>query len=413
MFILFHLLYNSIINVREKPQTMSSLSKQTTPRIFSIADRRCPSQPTGGPGGVNLRLYLANEKYHLIESIYHVFEGKVLNHEKCWEFALLNEEKDRYEELSNYYRLLDNQFEFIASDIFIFHDAVSAFIFLQNFKTDKTVLVYHQQGSLYREWEYFTGLQNAERKEEQDSLLISVLQQVAYVAFPSFGAKDSLIASEPSMEPYVTCSGLAILYNGFDNPGYLEAVTPSVQKAIAHIHDFTGITFITVATLNAAKGVEQIPQFLAALRRKGINFQWIIIGDGITANLLQEQIDIYEINDTIIWFREHLPHNDILSLLQYTDFYLLTHRFSIFDFATIEAMSYENVPILTPVGGNFEFIQDDNGVLLYHLDSCEELTYFIKDKSLSDLKKKNALIANTRFSEKAFLEGYLELIQEF
>ena len=48
-------------------------------------------------------------------------------------------------------------------------------------------------------------------------------------------------------------------YNGFDNPGYLEAVTPSVQKAIAHIHDFTGITFITVATLNAAKGVEQIP----------------------------------------------------------------------------------------------------------------------------------------------------------
>lgn len=76
-------------------------------------------------------------------------------------------------------------------------------------------------------------------------------------------------------------------------------------------------------------------------------------------------------------------------------------------------MSYGNVPILTPVGGNFEFIQDDNGVLLYHLDSCEELTDFIKDKSLSDLKKKNALIANTRFSEKAFLEGYLELIQEF
>ena len=137
MFILFHLLYNSIINVREKPQTMSSLSKQTTPRIFSFADRRCPSQPTGGPGGVNLRLYLANEKYHLIESIYHVFEGKVLNHEKCWEFALLNEEKDRYEELSNYYRLLDNQFEFIASDIFIFHDAVSVLFFFIILKRTK------------------------------------------------------------------------------------------------------------------------------------------------------------------------------------------------------------------------------------------------------------------------------------
>ncbi|MCD8109529.1 MAG: hypothetical protein LUE14_05450 [Clostridiales bacterium] len=38
-------------------------------------------------------------------------------------------------------------------------------------------------------------------------------------------------------------------------------------------------------------------------------------------------------------YMQAVPHNDVLSILSKTDFYILFHRFSIFDFATIEAMS--------------------------------------------------------------------------
>jgi Glycosyltransferase len=187
-----------------------------------------------------------------------------------------------------------------------------------------------------------------------------------------------------------------------------------MNRIIQLIKDASGEpVFSIVATLNEAKGVERIPSFLSDIKNKYGSFLWIVIGDGIKAPELEENIVKYSLQDNVIWIKERVPHDDILALFQYTDFYILAHRYSIFDFSTIEAMKYGNIPILTPIGGNKEVIIVDNGIYLNDLTSCKDFDEYIANHNIEEVKIKNIAIANNLYSEKAFLKGYSVLVNEF
>lgn len=381
-------------------------------RVFSLSNRQCPTQPSGGPGGVNYRLLNANRNYQYIENMIHIFEDVVVEKDALHDILILGPEENEFEMLKKYLLKLNSYYRFTDDDVYFFHDPLTAFIFITLFKVNKTVLVYHQQGTLYKEFEYITGEQNKEQKIIQDSLLTSAFLSVKYTAFPSRGSIESLIASDMDMANIIDDKKIKILYNGFDNPGSVEPTTQIMKQTIEELKVAIEPIFVTVAFLNEAKGVERIPEFLAQVKMKYGAIRWVIVGDGVKAVELQENISRYDLDENVIWMKDKMPHDDILALFQYTDFYILAHRFSIFDFSTIEAMSYGNIPILTPVGGNKEVIIEDNGIFINDLSNTKDFDEYVANHQLDDMKMLNQRIADQLFSEKAFLKAYADLADE-
>lgn len=382
-------------------------------RTFSIAFRKCPAAPTGGPGGVNYRLYLANKKYHYFEALYNVFHDRVLENDCEHIIKFHKEGMSDTEYLTSYLLKLHEYYRFTDEDIFIIHDVLSANVLYNLHPFKHTILVYHQQGSLYREWEYLTGKQDCNLKVVYDNLLKEVFSTMKYVAFPSYGAIESIIASEPTLEEVIQKADVKVLYNGCDCEQNLVPVSENAKTVINLIQSQEIPSFITAATLNTAKGVERLPEFLAKIKEQYGDFLWIVIGNGVTADAMIENAKKYGVYDNLVWLNKRIPHDDLLALYQYTDFYLLAHRFSIFDFATIEAMHYGNIPILTPVGGNKEMIVDNNGIFINDLSSIKEFQEFMENQDVNVAREKNVILAQERFSEEAFIKGYARLADEF
>jgi hypothetical protein len=178
--------------------------KNIEQRIFSMTDRNCPEQLTGGAGGVNYRLLLANKNYNLIQNMYHIFSDVVVEEDAMMNLVMLsNQSMSDGERLIKYYKKLNEYYWFTDNDIYFFHDVMSAYVFVSIFNVHKTVLIYHQQGSLYAEWVCFQKQHNETYRKELNERFAYVVNAVKYLAFPSKGAMQSVIDSEPALEEVI------------------------------------------------------------------------------------------------------------------------------------------------------------------------------------------------------------------
>ncbi len=401
-------------------------------RIFVISYRKCLG-PVGGGTGVNFKLFLANGQYGLLNQCYHVFSDKVIQPgtaqvayskltpnagaAKRGLKALVSrigpawicKHKAYRRRIRNYFHQLHRQYKFTNEDVYLFQDVESAAEFMALFPFQRVALVYHQQGSLYNEWRSFNAFDLPAYQKYLNRYSARVYHDVPVLAFPSMGAKESLLQSEPYFKEVINQRPVEVLYNGFTKPT-LPADSETICNLRQKLENFDGYKFATVSALNEAKGVERIPAFLAQVG-KTQPFRWVIVGNGVKAAELERNIEKYGISDSVIWIREPMPHDDILKLFSMTDHYILFHRFSIFDYSTIEAMSYGNIPVLTPIGGNREVIIEDNGVFVENFDDSTEFHRFMAQAPLAELKRRNQALQERCFSDEAFLHRYQTLVQ--
>lgn len=403
-------------------------------RVFMFAYQACCGN-VGGGGGVEYRLYLANKKYAMLHDIYFVFKDRVIhNSDDCDELAnisqsstssshlkailkraapnlcagmgkmraVLRDEKEYAARIAQ----LDEQYHFDADDVYIVHDMQFAHPFLKRYPFHKTVMVLHCQGSYYSEWQAFTNRSFKPLHWYDTKMLRDIVPRLRYLAFPAKGAEDTFIESDPELGPIVKNIERKYLYNGVECPEIAEG---TCAEWIEQLRADPGYRFTTVAALNAAKAVERIPQYLGALKREGIDFKWMLVGQGIKADEVQAEIERNHIEDNTIWIRDFIAHDEILQLLSITDFYMLFHRRSVFDLSTLEAMHYGAIPILTPVGGNKDVLTDGNGLFVNDFNDVSPLVALIHSGDLSKLKAKNRFIQRERFNERAFLERYAAL----
>lgn len=403
-------------------------------RTFVFSYRKCMG-PVGGGTGVNYKLFLANSEYHLIENCYHVFSDIVIepgmknvNYEKLKPNARQNSSLRRVlshfglawvckhynyrRRIRAYFEKLDSKYKFSENDVYIFHDIESANEFIRIFPFQNTMLVYHQQGSLYNEWKSFNSYELGLFQRYLNRYSVEAYNSVEVLGFPSFGAKESLLESETDLKKSLREREIAVLYNGFTRANdYLKNYSKDLDSIIAELQNFDGIVFCTVSALNEAKGVERIPQYLAQIKRQH-SLKWVIVGNGIKAEELQSEIAKNGLSENTIWQKAPLPHDEILRIFSLTDFYIMFHRFSIFDYSTIEAMAYGNIPILTPVGGNKEVVFDNNGLFVEEFNNSDGFENFLSSIDIPSIKRRNQEIQETRFSNFAFLKRYSDLISQ-
>lgn len=396
----------------------------------------------GGGGGVNYRLRVAQDKYHLALRMINVFSDVTLDDEhlesfkpqsshraqserkkkiktliKSLPYAMTLKERVSFRRATSWFSAVCKQYSITANDVLIFHDCESAWAYSQHdLAVERCCLVYHKQGSLYEEAVSFSRSKSRSLERFYNRVFYKCVEAVGDLRFPSEGAKNSLISSDQSLAQLVKMhTSEHWLYNGFtlSDIGEGDAKTAEVLSIREELSGFEGVVFITTAQLNYAKGVDRIPAYLMQFKaRSNKKMKWIVVGDGPYADLLKERIHTSGLAQDTIWIKSPIPHSDMLSLFRSSDVYVLLHRLSIFDYATIEAMGCGNALLLTPVGGNKEvLIEGHNGFFANETMSAEIIESFSDDMKLEDLKRNSQEYENENFSEYAFLRRYVDYAQ--
>ena len=382
-------------------------------RVFCFADGNYEEKFCGGGKGVTYRLLAANRKYHIIDDAFFVFNDAVKRADD--DLFLIRKDdslKAGIEGLIGFYEYLRKKLDFSSEDVFVFHD-FSCFYALKNVVPyiDKTAIVYHGQGSLFHEAVAFKFNPSEDYRAKCNILTEFSLSKSQKVCFPSKGAKEAFVlTSDESINRILNNCDCQILYNGCSpvlskEPTEIDELldTIALEKKAKKI-------FVTVATLNEAKGVDRLPAFFADYGKTN-DYLWIVVGDGGKRDELASGIE--EIKENVIWIQKPVSNGAIIKLYALSDYYILAHRLSIFDFSTIEAMHMGVVPVLTAVGGNLEMIVDNNGFFLdENIGSSSNFSKWEKEIDINILKKKNQLIAEEHFSEYSMLKGYSNLVNE-
>lgn len=288
--------------------------------------------------------------------------------------------------------------------VYITHDYTTAFGLALTGR--KFVYVSHLQGPRVEE-----KLNYGEQFTKLDRRIISfceryVFRKAMYVCFPSVGARKYYFSSKyRSLSQHEAKIG-PVLYNTIYSH-------PDPQPVEGMAEDKESLTFISIGALTPAKGIDQLPEFIEEyLNTYSGKVRWIVVGDGLLKSKLRENFKFLtdKFDRLSINLIESCPYPQIQYLIRISDVYIMFHRISIFDLATLEAMKNGKCVILSNIGGNPEFNRSQNIIL--HDGNIKETANNLLTANIDDLKSRNKEVYENHFSNAAFIESYHRVIDD-
>lgn len=342
---------------------------------------------TGGPGGV---LYMLKE----------IVGNSINNDIPCkYEFNTIS--------MNIIGKKLLNKFFFILKALtrkksfYVVHDIDAAYI-LAKLKV-KYSLIYHNQGPITQEALNF-GVKLTKSKIEKNKKKekIAFINAVS-LHFPSIGASNMYFTNE-----YRACE---LSETNIKEPLYNTIPNSSIIKLDNLKQEDDILTLFSLGTLTLAKGQDRVIDFIEDFLKIYISpIRYIIVGNGplkdTLINRLNELVSLYPSFN--YYYKERLSHSEVMYIHSISDVYIMLHRLSIFDFATLEAMSQDTAIVLSPIGGNIDFDKKNN-IIYVSNNSKEEVLKLIK-ADINLLKKENRNVFETYFSIDAFRKEYIDMI---
>ena len=282
------------------------------------------------------------------------------------------------------------------------------------------VLVYHQQGSTLQEIRSLGRRPGAHEAHVADRLERLVLENAQRVYFPSLGAREAYRATSRIDEAGHVAFADTALYNTVsavdhgDEPGdraeLLRTLTHELR--LPPKGDRTDV-FVSVGDFNSDKGLDRVPALLDRYAElTGREVVWVAVGAAA------DRADFVAFRDaqkdrrfTARLFGERMTHDRLLALLDYADYYVMLHRNSIFDLATLEAMRAGKALVLSPVGGNLEVDLDGN-VLFVDEDTIDDACRVIESRDAAAWGERNRRVFEDHFSLEHFAERYRAMLDE-
>ena len=266
-------------------------------------------------------------------------------------------------------------------------------------------LIYHQQGPIVEELTNFGRALTGNEIEFLSKAERTAFTYARRVHFPSYGAEQMYFSSPHRSVDRENVSVGVPLYNTIIRNDINANYPVTIDNTV--INDNNGLTILSVGTLTIAKGQDQSIRYVEKIVKKlSTNIRYIVVGDGP----LSDEIDAYghkiaKENKNFEYIRfKRIDHDDVLRLNAISDIYLMLHRISIFDLATLEAMDKSSALILSNVGGNVDFDKENN-VLYVDEGSDVDPSFFKKDK-LDRCKQLNKQVFEKYFSNVAFRKQY-------
>ena len=342
---------------------------------------------TGGPGGV---LYLQKS----------IIGNHIVGIPCKYQFNMISKGFGRYRDLLKKI-LFYLKFCITKNAYFFTHDVYTGYILYKLGK--RYSLLFHQQGPILQELSNF-GMRVRKKQVEK----LKKIERIAFMNaetlhFPSNGATNMYFDSS-----YASCTRNEVnlsfpLYNVIPQENISINKYPQIEK------DESVITFFSLGTLTLAKGQDQtikfIEYFLSAQKNP---VRYIMVGNGPLKDLLIQELERmkYEYPFFSYIYLESVPHDVVMYLHYISDIYIMLHRISIFDFATLEAMSQGTAIILSKVGGNIDFNKEENILFVEDIQSNFAL---LKKNTLDTYKRLNLQVFRHYFSKTAFVNQYVKL----
>jgi glycosyltransferase involved in cell wall biosynthesis len=368
--------------------------------------------PSGGPGGSNSLIELWNERYKIIPNLkcfYRepFFRNKILS--KIFKYLniisriiLKIELIEKLEERKYIRRSLASSSK---SVLFLVHDVWTCRQLFQRGK--EYILIYHQQGSTVEEAKSLgRKLSNSEEKEMVKTERIAFLN-AKKVVFTAEGALKSYMKTsklkrselekikDNSSIIYNTC----MVYDELKKPREYSLIERKGERQI----------ILTVSSLSRFKGVDQIPSFLNSLKNFRKEFIWVLCGKGHLKDKIFKEVERYSLTENYIYIERRMPQEELSYICENATYYLMMHRLSIFDLATLEAMSHRCIPILSSVGGNLEFNKEQNVIFT---EEAVDRKLERRDKRLDRKSILNEKVFYKYFGPKILLDNIYRLIRE-
>lgn len=342
---------------------------------------------TGGPGGV---VYMLKE----------VIGTSINEHLNCfYRFNTFPSNRRIFQILNKIIfiikALVEKHTFYVAHDI----DAAKMLSFLNK----PYSLVYHNQGPIVQE-----SINFGKKLTHSQIEKIQITERIAFTKavslhFPSKGASDMYFNNQYRSVSLNEVKLGAPLYN---------TIPLSKITAIKEIQKDTNVTtFFSLGTLTQAKGQDQTVNFLEKLlMMSNKKIRYIVVGDGPMKDELINQCQKLEKQHQhfTYYYFSRLTHESVMYIHSIADVYIMLHRLSIFDFATLEAMNSHTAIILSPVGGNLDFNKKNNIIFAYGTYDEAILEYLKSD--IQELKDKNQEVFNHYFSQTAFKQEYVNNI---
>lgn len=293
------------------------------------------------------------------------------------------------------------------SVVLICHDLGTAYgAFLSGLKYS---VVYHQQGSILNEMIATGVTPTAEEIKLMNKIERRTLEHAERVYFPSLGAQQVLINTSENVaaSDKIPYSEFA-LYNTI--PDAHETLNDDEllkQLGIPQIDRQSTEIFFSCGDFNNEKGMERIPPFLEEYAKStDKKVVWIAIGSAGAHEIfknLETESSSYSFKSYL--FGKRTDHDTLLALMNYCDYYIMMHRNSIFDLATLESMRAGAALILSPTGGNLEFNVNNNVVFVDDSNYSTAIAE-VHNRDYKAWSKSNVDAFNTYFSHKRFAENY-------
>ncbi|WP_065323917.1 glycosyltransferase family protein [Tritonibacter mobilis] len=279
-------------------------------------------------------------------------------------------------------------------------------------------LVYHQQGSSCFELEAAGNYLNSASRNFLNETEKLVFENAVEVYFPSVGAQKTFFETTTNVarenvnlgaEPlYNTVADLSVdpqkARNFLAANGLAKLMLPEIREQYR--------IMISVGDYNDSKGMERSFDFACKLDHLvPKKVLWIGIGRRNRSGRFSEiQTKAKTAGIETLLIGDRLPHDLVMSLVDFSDQFVMMQHHSIFDFSSIEAMALSKSLVLSPVGGNLEFNKADNVAFFdpnaTHVEQ-DKMLRVIAELDLRQHGQANYETFTTHFSKSCFERRYL------
>lgn len=285
----------------------------------------------------------------------------------------------------------------VDSDVIIFQDFLTAYYFIkENKKKVKTILILHStEEPLSQLLGSYPRIKDTYMHKKLNEMLDYVIKNIDKVVFVS---KQPLKDMESKYNRKFDC-----VYNGIED---IKTVKKNEKQVIEKYK------FVVIGSINHRKGQDMLVEAVGLLDESiRNNLEINIVGDGPQLALIKKQVQDKGLKNNFVFWG---ARNDVESIINDMDVFILPSRNEALPISLIEAMRASMPIIASDVGGISEMIEDKyNGILIQpEVESIKvALTDVLNNKfDIKQMGKNSRKKYMESFNRDSMVNNYLKII---